>query len=318
MANLKEIRDRISSVKNTRKITEAMRLVAAAKVRRAQEQVLRSRPFADRLARMLENLQSRLRFEDVGGTPLLEQDRRPLRHITLVVVSSDRGLCGGYNASIIKRTEQRFAELTGKGYTVELVLIGRKATTYFKNRSYPTLSTFTGLEQVPTAQDAAKIGDEILAEFLSGSTDRVEMIYTKFVNLVSSAPIAQTLLPLDPQGIAAQDDEIFRLTTREGRLAVEKGTANTNEAPPLESEFVFEQSPEQLLNALLPLYLDNQLLRSLQEAAASELASRMTAMNNASDNAKELAKTLTLDYNKARQAAITQEILEVVGGSAMG
>jgi F-type H+-transporting ATPase subunit gamma len=317
MANLKEIRDRISSVKNTRKITEAMRLVAAAKVRRAQEQVLRSRPFADRLARMLENLQSRLRFEDLSGTPLLEQER-PLRHITLVVVSADRGLCGGYNASIIKRTEQRFAELTGKGFTVELVLIGRKATSYFKNRSYPILSTFTGLEQVPTAEDAAKIGDEILAEFLSGSTDRVEMIYTKFVNLVSSAPVAQTLLPLDPQGIAAQDDEIFRLTTREGQLAVEKGTASTNEAPRLESEFVFEQSPEQLLNALLPLYLDNQLLRSLQEAAASELASRMTAMNNASDNAKELAKTLTLDYNKARQAAITQEILEVVGGSAMG
>jgi len=294
-----------------------MRLVAAAKVRRAQEQVLRSRPFADRLARMLENLQSRLRFEDVSSTPLLEQER-PLRHITLVVVSADRGLCGGYNASIIKRAEQRFVELTGKGFTVELVLIGRKATTYFKNRSYPILSTFTGLEQVPTAEDAGRIGDEILAEFLSGSTDRVEMIYTKFVSLVSSAPVAQTLLPLDPQGIAAQDDEIFRLTTREGRLSVERGGTSANEAPPLESEFVFEQSPDQLLNALLPLYLDNQLLRSLQEAAASELASRMTAMNNASDNAKELAKTLTLDYNKARQAAITQEILEVVGGSAMG
>jgi F-type H+-transporting ATPase subunit gamma len=204
------------------------------------------------------------------------------------------------------------------GYTVELVLIGRKATTYFKNRSYPILATFTGLEQVPTADDAGRIGDEILAEFLSGSTDRVEMIYTKFVNLVSSAPVAQTLLPLDPQGIAAQDDEIFRLTTREGRLSVEKATASGNEVPPLQPEFVFEQSPDQLLNALLPLYLDNQLLRSLQEAAASELASRMTAMNNASDNAKELAKTLTLDYNKARQAAITQEILEVVGGSAMG
>jgi F-type H+-transporting ATPase subunit gamma len=144
------------------------------------------------------------------------------------------------------------------------------------------------------------------------------MIYTKFINLVSSGPVSQTLLPLDPQGIAAQDDEIFRLTTREGRLAVERGVPSDNTMPPLESEFVFEQSPDQLLNALLPLYLDNQLLRSLQEAAASELASRMTAMNSASDNAKELAKSLTLDYNKARQAAITQEILEIVGGSAMG
>ncbi len=313
MANLKEIRDRISSVKNTRKITEAMRLVAAAKVRRAQEQVLRSRPFADRLARVLENLQSRMRFEDVANTPLLQQER-PVSHITLLVVSADRGLCGGYNANIIKRTEQRFAELKGQGFEISLVLIGRKATTYFQNRSYPITATFTGLDQVPNAQEARAIGDQILAEFLSGSTDRVEMVYTKFINLVSSAPVSQTLLPLDPQGIASPDDEIFRLTTREGQLAVERGKA-PNQEPVLQSDFVFEQSPDQLLNALLPLYLENQLLRSLQESAASELASRMTAMNNASDNAKALAKSLTLDYNKARQAAITQEILEVVGGS---
>lgn len=314
MANLKEIRDRISSVKNTRKITEAMRLVAAAKVRRAQEQVLRSRPFADRLARVLENLQSRMRFEDVDA-PLLEE--RPVECITLLAVTGDRGLCGGYNANIIKRTEQRHAELSAQGYKVDLVLIGRKAITYFQNRAslYTIRATFTGLEQVPNAAEAMKIGGEILAEFLSGSTDRVEIIFTKFINLVSSRPVIQTLLPLDPQGIAVEDDEIFRLTTREGQLVVEPGTA-ANAAPALPSDIVFEQSPEQLLNALLPLYLENQLLRSLQEAAASELASRMTAMNNASDNAKALAKTLTLDYNKARQAAITQEILEVVGGAS--
>ncbi|MCS5706089.1 F0F1 ATP synthase subunit gamma [Synechococcus sp. FGCU-3] len=312
MANLKEIRDRISSVKNTRKITEAMRLVAAAKVRRAQEQVLRSRPFADRLARVLENLQSRMRFEDVDA-PLLEE--RPVETITLLAVTGDRGLCGGYNANIIKRTEQRFAELKDQGFKVDLVLIGRKAITYFQNRSYPIRATFTGLEQVPNAQEAMGIANEVLAEFLSGSTDRVEIIFTKFINLVSSKPVIQTLLPLDPQGIATPEDEIFRLTTREGQLGVEVSKVENLE-PRIPSDIVFEQSPEQLLNALLPLYLENQLLRSLQEAAASELASRMTAMNNASDNAKALAKTLTLDYNKARQAAITQEILEVVGGAA--
>jgi len=143
----------------------------------------------------------------------------------------------------------------------------------------------------------------------------VEIIFTKFINLVSSRPVIQTLLPLDAQGIATPDDEIFRLTTRDGQLGVEVSKASNTE-PKIPSDIVFEQSPDQLLNALLPLYLENQLLRSLQEAAASELASRMTAMNNASDNAKALAKTLTLDYNKARQAAITQEILEVVGGAA--
>jgi F-type H+-transporting ATPase subunit gamma len=313
MANLKEIRDRIKSVKNTRKITEAMRLVAAAKVRRAQEQVLRSRPFADRLARLLENLQARMRFEDADA-PLLED--RELETVTLMAVTGDRGLCGGYNANIIKRTEQRFAELQGKGYKVNLVLIGRKAISYFTNRSYPIQATFTGLEQVPTADEAGSVANEVFAEFLSETTDRVEIIFTKFINLVSCKPVVQTLLPLDPQGIADADDEIFRLTTKEGDLRVETGSAPANTQPEISSEIVFEQSPDQLLNALLPLYLQNQVLRSLQEAAASELASRMTAMNNASDNAKALAKTLTLDYNKARQAAITQEILEVAGGAA--
>lgn len=313
MANLKAIRDRISSVKNTRKITEAMRLVAAAKVRRAQEQVLRTRPFADRLARVLQNLESRMGFEGTDA-PLLTE-RRPVNTITLLVVTGDRGLCGGYNANVIRRAEQRFAELKDQGFNVDMVLMGRKAITYFTNRSYPIRATFTGLEQVPTSQEAGEIANEVLAEFLSASTDRVEIIFTRFINLVSSRPVVQTLLPLDPQGIASSDDEIFRLITREGRLGVEVDKVE-NVEPVLEPDFVFEQSPEQLLNALLPLYLANQLLRSLQEAAASELASRMTAMNNASDNAKALAKTLTLDYNKARQAAITQEILEVVGGAA--
>jgi F-type H+-transporting ATPase subunit gamma len=254
-----------------------------------------------------------MRFEDADA-PLLEQ--RNVETITLVAVTGDRGLCGGYNANIIKRTEMRFAELQGKGYKVDLVLIGRKAISYFTNRNYPIQATFTGLEQVPTADEAGSIANEVFAEFLSESTDRVEIIYTKFINLVSCNPVVQTLLPLDPQGIAEADDEIFRLTTKDGELRVESGAGPANTQPQLPSDIVFEQSPDQLLNALLPLYLQNQLLRSLQEAAASELASRMTAMNNASDNAKALAKTLTLDYNKARQAAITQEILEVVGGAA--
>ena len=313
MANLKEIRDRIKSVKNTRKITEAMRLVAAAKVRRAQEQVLRSRPFADRLARVLENLQSRMRFEDAAA-PMMEQ--RNVETITLVAVTGDRGLCGGYNANIIKRTEQRFAELKGKGFDVKLVLIGNKAINYFTNRSYPIQATFTGLEQVPTADEANGIATDLLAEFIAAATDRVELIFTKFINLVSCKPVVQTLLPLDPQDIADPEDEIFRLTTKDGLLTVEPGAGPANTEPKIPSDIVFEQTPEQLLNALLPLYLQNQMLRSLQESAASELASRMTAMNNASDNAKELAKSLTLDYNKARQAAITQEILEVAGGAA--
>ena len=151
--------------------------------------------------------------------------------------------------------------------------------------------------------------------FLSESVDRVELVYTKFISLVSNRPVTQTLLPLDPQGLEAKDDEIFRLTSRDGRLAVERSDAPASEVSEFPKDMLFEQDPAQILDALLPLYLNNQILRALQESAASELASRMTAMNSASDNAKELMKSLTLSYNKARQAAITQEILEVVGGA---
>ncbi len=316
MANLKEIRDRIVSVKNTRKITEAMRLVAAAKVRRAQDQVLKSRPFADKLARVLENIQSRVQFEAVDS-PLLS--KREVKNITLVCITADRGLCGGYNTNIIKKVEIRYSELVKQGYQPNLILVGKKAIGYFQNRKdrYVIKSTFKELEQVPTVNDSEGVTNEILAEFLSENSDRVEIIYTKFITLVSCAPVVQTLLPLDPQGIAEENDEIFRLTTKDSKLLVEKSNIEKSDSEKLPSDIVFEQSPDQLLDSLLPLYLQNQVLRALQESAASELACRMTAMNNASDNAKELASTLNLTYNKARQAAITQEILEVVGGSAV-
>lgn len=311
MPNLKTIRDRIKSVKNTRKITEAMRLVAAAKVRRAQEQVTATRPFADRLAQVLYGLQTRLKFEDVD-LPLLQQ--REVKTVALLVISGDRGLCGGYNSNVIRRAENRAKELAAEGVDYKYVLVGRKANQYFKRREEPIDASFTGLEQIPTAEEAANIADELLSLFLSDTVDRVELVYTKFVSLVSSRPVVQTLLPLDPQGLEAADDEIFRLTSRGGKFEVERQTA-TSEPKHLPQDMIFEQDPVQILEALLPLYLNNQLLRSLQESAASELAARMTAMNNASDNAKELTKSLNLVYNKARQAAITQEILEVVGGA---
>jgi len=315
MANLKEIRDRIVSVKNTRKITEAMRLVAAAKVRRAQDQVLKSRPFADKLARILQNIQTRMQFE-TSDSPLLS--KRKVETISLVCITADRGLCGGYNNNIIKKVEIRYAELLNQGYKPQLILVGKKAIGYFQNRKdkYTIKRTFKELEQVPTASDAEGITNDVLAEFISESSDRVEIIYTKFITLVSCSPVVQTLLPLDPQGIAEKNDEIFRLTTKNSQLRVEKSNIQASDKSELPSDMVFEQSPDQLLDSLLPLYLQNQVLRALQESAASELACRMTAMNNASDNAKELASTLNLTYNKARQAAITQEILEVVGGAS--
>ncbi|AUB37805.1 ATPF1G, F-type H+-transporting ATPase subunit gamma [Nostoc flagelliforme CCNUN1] len=311
MANLKAIRDRIQSVKNTKKITEAMRLVAAARVRRAQEQVLATRPFADRLAQVLYGLQSRLRFEE-ANLPLLR--KREVKSVGLLVISGDRGLCGGYNNNVIRRAENRAKEIKAEGLNYQFVLVGRKATQYFQRRDQPIDATYSGLEQIPTAAEANQIADQLLSLFLSEEVDRIELIYTRFLSLVSSRPVIQTLLPLDPQGLEAGDDEIFRLTTRGGKFEVEREKV-ASQARPLAPDMIFEQDPVQILDSLLPLYLSNQLLRALQESAASELAARMTAMSNASENAGELINTLTLSYNKARQAAITQELLEVVGGA---
>ena len=311
MANLKVIRDRIKSVKNTKKITEAMRLVAAAKVRRAQEQVTATRPFADALAQVLHGLQSRLKFEE-ANLPLLKA--REVKSVGLLVITGDRGLCGAYNTNVIRRAEIRSKELKAEGRDYKFILVGRKAIQYFQRRDQPINATYTGLEQIPTAAEASSIADEILSLFLSEGVDRVELIYTKFVSLISSRPVIQTLLPLDTQGLETPDDEIFRLTTKGGHFQVERSKV-TSEVQNFPQDMIFEQDPVQILDALLPLYLNNQLLRALQESAASELAARMTAMNNASDNASELIDKLSLSYNKARQASITQELLEVVAGS---
>ena len=313
MANLKAIRDRIASVKNTKKITEAMRLVAAAKVRRAQEQVNSTRPFADSLAQVLYNIQGKLQFEDVD-LPLFQQ--REIKKVALVVVSGDRGLCGGYNTNVIRRAEIRAKELTAKGVEYTYVIVGKKAAQYFGNetRQAPIEKKFVGLEQIPTAPEAAEIGDELLSLFLADEVDKVELIYTKFVSLIASKPVIQTLMPLTTQGLEVKDDEIFRLTTKGGQFGVERDSV-TSEVEEYPKDTIFEQDPVQILEALLPLYLNNQILRSLQEAAASELAARMTAMNNASENASDLMGNLTMSYNKARQAAITQELSEVVAGA---
>ena len=311
MANLKSIRDRIQSVKNTQKITEAMRLVAAAKVRRAQEQVIASRPFSDRLAQVLYGLAERLKFEE-ADLPLLKQ--REVKTVGLIIISGNRGLCGGYNSSIIKRAEARAKELEAEGLAYRYIIVGRKAIQYFQRRNAPIDKSRENPEQFPGAEAAADAADSVLSWFLYGQVDRVELVYTKFVSLISSRPVIQTLLPLDPQGLEAQDDEIFRLTSKGGQFEVtrEKVTTTPKSLP---RDMIFDQNPVQILDALLPLFLTNQLLRAWQESAASELAARMTAMSNASDNAAELINTLTLSYNKARQASITQEILEVVGGA---
>lgn len=308
---LREIRDRITSVKNTQKITDAMRLVAAAKVRRAQDAVLRTRPFSETLQKVLGGLIKRLNV-DYTDLPLLKA--REAKKVVLVLITGDRGLCGGYNNYVIKKTEIRIRELKKVGTDVELVCIGNKGIKYFKNRPVTTRRSFE-CTQAPTAEQATTISQELLAEYLSGEVDRIELIYTRFVSLIASEASVRTILPLEPQGIEQPEDEIYQLTTDDGKLGVKVETVEAVPAVQFPSDMVFEQDPLQILNAILPLYLNGQILRTLQESVASELAARMSAMSNASENAKELGKELSLKYNRGRQAAITQEISEIVSGS---
>lgn len=318
--SLKELRGRIDSVKNTQKITEAMKLVAAAKVRRAQEAVVNARPFSETLVEVLYSINEQLQTEDVD-VPLTSV--RPVKKVALVVVTGDRGLCGGFNNAILKKAEARIRELKTLGLEYTIISVGKKGNSYFGRRPYIPVDKFLDGSNLPTAKEAQAIADDVFSLFVSEEVDKVELLYTKFVSLVKSDPVIHTLLPLSPKGeicdingicVDAAEDEFFRLTTKEGKLTVERDVVRT-ETIDFSPILQFEQDPVQILDALLPLYLNSQILRSLQESLASELAARMTAMGNATDNAVELKKNLSQVYNRQRQAKITGEILEIVAGA---
>lgn len=321
-ASLKDIRDRITSVKNTQKITDAMKLVAAAKVRRAQDAVVSGRPFASNLVSILYGVNQRLRGESEVDSPLLEV--RPVQKALLVVFTGDRGLCGGFNNFVIKKTEQRVADLEAQGIEVQLIVVGKKGTQYFKRRPQYKIARSFETGQKPTVTESQAIADVVYSKFVGSEVDKVELIYTKFVSLIASDPVVQTLVPMTPEGeicdidgncIDAENDELFKLTSSGGDFSVERESTKLTESGDLGEMLIFEQEPQQILDALLPLYMNGTVLRSLQESLASELAARMNAMNSASDNAKELKKNLTLVYNRGRQAKITGEIIEIVAGS---
>ena len=195
-------------------------------------------------------------------------------------ITGDRGLCGSYNAAAIKKTEARIAELNEQGVDVELITVGNKGSTYFKRRTTPVRKDIP-CTQAPTAEQATELSDELLASYYSGELDRIELIYTQFVSMVSSLPSSRTIIPLSPSGIETEGDEIFKLTSKDGDIAVEKESVGVAEPKEFAPDMIFEQEPSQLLNAILPLYLNGQLLRTLQESVASELAARMSAMQAA-------------------------------------
>jgi len=280
-------------------------------VRRAQEAVTRGRPFAENLERVLGGLIQRLEGEDVDSPLVVE---RPVKNVCLLVMSGDRGLCGSYNNYIIKKAEIRMDELEAKGIGVKLICVGTKANSYFARRNKDILKVFP-MGQAPTAEEATAVSEELQSLYLSGEVDRVEALYTNFVSMIASNPSVRTMLPLTITGMESEGDEIFKLVSGSDGFQVERDAADKTAPAKFVPTCIFEQEPEDIVNSILPLYFNGQLLKCMQESVASELAARMTAMQAASDNASSLKKSLTIEMNRARQAKITQELMEIVAGA---
>jgi len=301
MPNLKDIKSRISSVQSTKKITKAMKMVAAAKVKKAESTVKAARPFSDELLILFRKM-----IETVGGEytisglkveraidnyPALLMQKK-VQSEGLLVITSNKGLAGAYNANIIKMALKRVKENAQSGIKTVIYPVGQKAVSAFKHKQGEFLlkDDYIGIANEPTATGANLIAEDIAEAFVSGEIDKIDIITTHFNNMMSYNVVSWEVLPVKIEG---DDDD------------------DTEPDPLME----FEPSPHSVLQQLVPMYITNSIYQALLEANASELASRMTAMSAASNNAEEMINTLTIDYNKARQAAITQELTEIVSGA---
>lgn len=312
MPNLKDIRKRIKSVKSTEKITKAMKMVAAAKVKRAETRVKANRPFSQELQVVFRDVYESMKNQ----AHLLEGSRyadllveRPVKNLGLVLVSSDRGLCGSYNANITKQALQLDARYTAEGITPKFYLVGNKLTRGFKNYTEsPIIGQSGGITAAPTVHDAQLIAQTLTEAYKAGEIDAIQVLYTRFQSMISYKVTLKPIFPL--KGLIEEVAHLIQPIedSYQKQLDVAHPTA--------QAETLLEPSPVEVLDNLIPLYLTNQIYNALLEGSASELAARMTAMSNASKNAAEMIGKLTIQYNKARQASITQEILEIVSGAA--
>ncbi len=306
--NTRDIRRRIKSVESTKKITKAMEMVAAAKVRRAQGRVISNRPYAEKLGEMFAHVTANLPPGEVHQ-PLLA--KRDVKHVLLIVVTSDKGLCGGYNSNILRFAVERMRELKGQGLAVSFMVVGTKGVNFFRHANFAVVARIQGLSAVPTHLEAETLVHEAVSHFESGDMDRVELIYTRFGGMTRFIPTRVDLLPasleaMQGEGIVVTDHEAH------GHAGP---SAQTHTRTRAESPYLFEPDAEAMIGRLIPAYLSNEVYQALLEAAASFLASQMMAMGSATKSAGEMISHLTIVYNKARQAGITQEILEVVGGA---
>jgi len=283
MANLKSIKKRIVSVKNTRQITKAMKMVSAAKLRRAQENIVAARPYAGKLGEVLQSLAGNLK-EDLH--PLLE--KREAGKLLLIVVTSDRGLCGGFNANLCKSAERFITENRHLYEQVSLMTVGRKGFEFLKNR-HTIYKNVANILSKPNYQDAAQLAQDVITGYLEKEFDQVILLFNAFRSVMSQDITFQQLLPVQPDA-----------------------KVDTDETP---VEYIFEPSVGELLAEILPKNIEVQIFKAILESVAAEHGARMTAMDSASKNANEMIGKLTLQYNRARQAAITTELMEIISGA---
>lgn len=306
--NTRDIRRRIKSVESTKKITKAMEMVAAAKVRRAQARVLANRPYAEKLGEVFAHVTANLPPGEVKH-PLLAG--REVKKVLVVLVTSDKGLCGGYNANVIRFAVERMREHKAEGRQVAFVVVGTKGVNFFRHASFEVMARIQGLSAIPTFLEAETLVTESISHFEKGDVDKVELIYTRFGGMTRFIPTRVDLLPASLE--ALQGEGIVTTTVDAGLSTHRSHEDQKNRAG--STPYIYEPDAEAMVGRLIPAYLSNEVYQALLEAAASELASRMTAMGAASKSAGEMISHLTLVYNKARQAGITQELLEVVGGA---
>ena len=285
MAKGRELKGRIKSVENTRKITRTMEMVATSKMKRAQDRVVAARPYANALTEVISSLYS----PDLAERfPLLRQPAQP-RRVALVVLTSNRGLAGGFNANLIKEGRARITELERSGVQVDVHVIGKKGLGYFKYVGRALASQRIDITDRPTAENAAEIVDALMAEYVAGTLDGVYVTYSKFNSVLSTPPTTDRILPVTPP--AGKSGGVQR-------------------------DYLLYPNAEAILTELLPSYVRNSVYRALVETVAGEQSARRTAMKNATDNAGDILNVLRRTYNRARQAQITQEIAEIVGGAA--
>jgi F-type H+-transporting ATPase subunit gamma len=305
MAKPRELRRRIKSVQSTRKITKTMELVATSKLKRAQDRVVGARPYAAALAEVIGDLYSP---ELAERFPLLRQPPPGAgsRRAALLLITSNRGLCGAFNANLIREARRRIEELERQAIAVDLHLVGKKGITYFRFAKRPAASQRMDIGDRPTSAHAAELVAPLMAQFEAGALDAVEVVFAQFRSAVSTPPTTLRILPVAPP---RSDGRTVGRSDGEGRGQSDGPTVRPS------VNYILKPSAAAILETLLPLYVRNQVYRALVETAAAEHGARRTAMKNATDNAGDILDLLRRTYNRARQAQITQEIAEIVGGA---